>query len=92
MFGCITHLNATDVASFERVCHFHSPQSPTGGTSGLCFKKLNITTSNYKIIINRLDRKVPLFVLVNTLAKMSFSSINDRFYYLVEGDGELQTC
>ncbi|KAM3870575.1 otogelin-like protein [Diretmus argenteus] len=32
--------------------------SPTGGTSGLCFKKLNITTSAYRIIINRLDRKV----------------------------------
>uniref|UniRef100_A0A1A8UUL7 Otogelin-like n=1 Tax=Nothobranchius furzeri TaxID=105023 RepID=A0A1A8UUL7_NOTFU len=32
--------------------------SPTGGTSGLCFKKLNITTSNYRIIINRLDRTV----------------------------------
>ncbi|XP_008410626.1 otogelin-like protein isoform X1 [Poecilia reticulata] len=32
--------------------------SPTGGTSGLCFKKLNITTSNYRIIVNRLDRKV----------------------------------
>uniref|UniRef100_A0A665VLS6 Otogelin-like n=1 Tax=Echeneis naucrates TaxID=173247 RepID=A0A665VLS6_ECHNA len=32
--------------------------SPTGGTSGLCFKKLNITTSSYRIIINRLDRKV----------------------------------
>uniref|UniRef100_A0A3P8TBV5 Otogelin like n=1 Tax=Amphiprion percula TaxID=161767 RepID=A0A3P8TBV5_AMPPE len=28
------------------------------GTSGLCFKKLNITTSSYRIIINRLDRKV----------------------------------
>uniref|UniRef100_A0AAX7TJP8 Otogelin-like n=1 Tax=Astatotilapia calliptera TaxID=8154 RepID=A0AAX7TJP8_ASTCA len=28
------------------------------GTSGLCFKKLNITTSFYRIIINRLDRKV----------------------------------
>ncbi|KAF0041155.1 hypothetical protein F2P81_007053 [Scophthalmus maximus] len=35
-------------------------QSPTGGTSGLCFKKLNITTSSYKIIINRLDRKVTM--------------------------------
>uniref|UniRef100_A0A3P8UUH2 Otogelin like n=1 Tax=Cynoglossus semilaevis TaxID=244447 RepID=A0A3P8UUH2_CYNSE len=33
-------------------------QSPTGGTSGLCFKKLNITTSSYRIIINRLERKV----------------------------------
>ncbi|KAK1887791.1 Otogelin-like protein [Dissostichus eleginoides] len=32
--------------------------SPTGGTSGLCFKKLNITTSSYRIIINRLDRTV----------------------------------
>ncbi|XP_032379314.1 otogelin-like protein isoform X1 [Etheostoma spectabile] len=32
--------------------------SPTGGTSGLCFRKLNITTSSYRIIINRLDRKV----------------------------------
>ncbi|XP_068169533.1 otogelin-like protein isoform X4 [Antennarius striatus] len=32
--------------------------SPTGGTSGLCFKKLNISTSSYRIIINRLDRKV----------------------------------
>lgn len=37
-------------------------QSPTGGTSGLCFKKLNITTTSYRIIINRLDRKVNLFV------------------------------
>uniref|UniRef100_A0A3B4BJY3 Uncharacterized protein n=1 Tax=Periophthalmus magnuspinnatus TaxID=409849 RepID=A0A3B4BJY3_9GOBI len=32
-------------------------QGPTGA-SGLCFKKLNITTSSYRIIINRLDRKV----------------------------------
>ncbi|CAG13067.1 unnamed protein product, partial [Tetraodon nigroviridis] len=32
-------------------------QSPTGGTSGLCFKRLNITTAAYRIIINRLDRK-----------------------------------
>lgn len=39
----------------------HTPthaQSPSGGTSGLCLKKLNITTSSYRIIINRLDRKV----------------------------------
>uniref|UniRef100_A0A3B4UGN6 Otogelin like n=1 Tax=Seriola dumerili TaxID=41447 RepID=A0A3B4UGN6_SERDU len=35
-------------------------QNPTGGTSGLCFKKLNITTSSYRIIINRLDRKVTM--------------------------------
>ncbi|CAB1422352.1 unnamed protein product, partial [Pleuronectes platessa] len=32
--------------------------SSTGGTSGLCFKKLNITTSSHRIIINRLERKV----------------------------------
>nr|XP_029524896.1 otogelin-like protein [Oncorhynchus nerka] len=32
--------------------------NPSGGTSGLCFKKLNITTPSYRIIINRLDRKV----------------------------------
>ncbi|KAJ8003132.1 hypothetical protein DPEC_G00166200 [Dallia pectoralis] len=32
--------------------------SPSGGTSGLCFTKLNITTPSYRVIINRLDRKV----------------------------------
>ncbi|XP_051786791.1 otogelin-like protein [Erpetoichthys calabaricus] len=32
----------------------------TGGTSGLCFKKLNITTHSFKILINRLDRKVSI--------------------------------
>lgn len=40
--------------------HITPLQSPTGGTSGLCLKKLNITTSSYRIIINRLDRKVNL--------------------------------
>ncbi|XP_072566142.1 otogelin-like protein [Paramormyrops kingsleyae] len=30
----------------------------TGGTLGLCFKKLNITTHSYRIMINRLERKV----------------------------------
>lgn len=35
-------------------------QSPSGGTSGLCFKNLNITTPSYRIIINRLDRKVTI--------------------------------
>ncbi|PWA14289.1 hypothetical protein CCH79_00012260 [Gambusia affinis] len=45
--------------------------SPTGGTSGLCFKKLNITTSNYRIIINRLDRKVTLFTLSNARANVT---------------------
>ncbi|XP_077424251.1 otogelin-like protein isoform X1 [Vanacampus margaritifer] len=32
--------------------------SPTSGTSGLCLKKLNITTHSDRIVINRLDRKV----------------------------------
>lgn len=43
--------------------NFTALQSPTGGTSGLCFKKLNITTSSYRIIINRLDRKVNLCLI-----------------------------
>uniref|UniRef100_A0A8C5PZ85 Otogelin like n=1 Tax=Leptobrachium leishanense TaxID=445787 RepID=A0A8C5PZ85_9ANUR len=29
-----------------------------GGTSGLCFKKLNVTTADFEVLINRLDRKV----------------------------------
>ncbi|KAM8971994.1 otogelin-like protein [Pelodytes ibericus] len=29
-----------------------------GGTSGLCFKKLNVTTAKFEVLINRLDRKV----------------------------------
>ncbi|KAM4676018.1 otogelin-like protein [Discoglossus pictus] len=29
-----------------------------GGTSGLCFKKLNVTTANFQVLINRLERKV----------------------------------
>uniref|UniRef100_A0A8C9V6N9 Otogelin like n=1 Tax=Scleropages formosus TaxID=113540 RepID=A0A8C9V6N9_SCLFO len=35
------------------------------GTSGLCFKKLNITTHSYRIMINRLERKVTFPVLQN---------------------------
>ncbi|XP_041966488.1 otogelin-like protein isoform X2 [Alosa sapidissima] len=41
----------------ESVNYIRRP-TPTGGTSGLCFKKLNITTHSYRILINRLDRKV----------------------------------
>ncbi|XP_068132978.1 otogelin-like protein isoform X2 [Hyperolius riggenbachi] len=29
-----------------------------GGTSGLCFKKLNVTTASFQVLINRLDRRV----------------------------------
>ncbi|KAF7248533.1 Otogelin-like protein, partial [Varanus komodoensis] len=32
-------------------------QAPPGSASGLCFKKLNVTTSSYKVLINRLARK-----------------------------------
>lgn len=42
-------------------------KSLTGGTSGLCFKKLNITTSSYRIVINRLDRKVYVTNLLRRL-------------------------
>ncbi|XP_062991057.1 otogelin-like protein [Elgaria multicarinata webbii] len=32
--------------------------APSESASGLCFKKLNVTTSSYKVLINRLARKV----------------------------------
>ncbi|KAG8439516.1 hypothetical protein GDO86_005641, partial [Hymenochirus boettgeri] len=38
---------------------------PAGGTSGLCFKKLNVTTANFQVLINRLERKVE----VNTVSQ-----------------------
>uniref|UniRef100_A0A8C9TD73 Otogelin like n=1 Tax=Scleropages formosus TaxID=113540 RepID=A0A8C9TD73_SCLFO len=38
----------------------HIEKCPTSGTSGLCFKKLNITTHSYRIMINRLERKVSI--------------------------------
>ncbi|XP_026107197.1 LOW QUALITY PROTEIN: otogelin-like protein, partial [Carassius auratus] len=41
----------------ESVNYIRRP-TPSGGTSGLCFKKLNITTLSYRIMVNRLDRKV----------------------------------
>ncbi|XP_028823261.1 otogelin-like protein isoform X3 [Denticeps clupeoides] len=41
----------------ESVNYIRRP-TPSGGTSGLCFKKLNITTHSYKVMINRLERKV----------------------------------
>ncbi|CAG5958074.1 unnamed protein product, partial [Menidia menidia] len=56
--------------------------SPTGGTSGLCFKKLNITTSSYRIIINRLDRKVTVNYRP---AKLPFS----RHSFYVEDTGSM---
>ncbi|XP_051579938.1 otogelin-like protein [Myxocyprinus asiaticus] len=41
----------------ESVNYIRRP-TPSGGTSGLCFKKLNITTHSYRIMISRLERKV----------------------------------
>ncbi|XP_053575216.1 otogelin-like protein [Bombina bombina] len=38
-----------------------------GGTSGLCFKKLNVTTANFQVIINRLERKVEVNLVLQPL-------------------------
>lgn len=72
--------------------HTHT-QSPSGGTSGLCLKKLNITTSSYRIIINRLDRKVnPSLILPGDFASTLRQTKPSPFHCLSSGDGELQTC
>lgn len=75
--------------------NFTTPQSPTGGTSGLCFKKLNITTSSYRIIINRLDRKVNLCLIYCqefNLSHMNNTGVVCLCVHLFPGDSELQTC
>uniref|UniRef100_F7BDM2 Otogelin-like 2 n=1 Tax=Xenopus tropicalis TaxID=8364 RepID=F7BDM2_XENTR len=36
-------------------------------TSGLCFKKLNVTTANFQVLINRLERKVEVNSIVQPL-------------------------
>lgn len=57
-FCCIFFFKSSPTLSLSfSLTHTHT-QSPSGSTSGLCLKKLNITTSSYRIIINRLDRKV----------------------------------
>ncbi|XP_044133164.1 LOW QUALITY PROTEIN: otogelin-like protein [Bufo gargarizans] len=38
-----------------------------GGTSGLCFKKLNVTTANLQVLINRLDRRVEVNSILQPL-------------------------
>lgn len=69
-----------------------TPQSPSGGTSGLCLKKLNITTSSYRIIINRLDRKVnPSLIACESSFHLQDSTVPVH-NCLSTGDGELQTC
>uniref|UniRef100_A0A8D0GHF9 Otogelin like n=1 Tax=Sphenodon punctatus TaxID=8508 RepID=A0A8D0GHF9_SPHPU len=50
----------------------HIEKCPTnqvlpGGTSGVCFKKLNVTTPSYKVLINRLARKVVVDSVVQPL-------------------------
>uniref|UniRef100_A0A8C8BHN8 Otogelin like n=1 Tax=Otus sunia TaxID=257818 RepID=A0A8C8BHN8_9STRI len=40
---------------------------PPANTSGLCFKKLNITTRTYKLLINRLARKVVVDSVIQSL-------------------------
>ncbi|GCC22474.1 hypothetical protein chiPu_0000862 [Chiloscyllium punctatum] len=54
----------------------HIEQCPTrevpGGNSGLCFKKLNITSRNYKVLIDRLER----LTTVNTRpARLPFTKL-----------------
>ncbi|XP_035381341.1 otogelin-like protein [Electrophorus electricus] len=56
----------------ESVNYIRRP-TPTGGTSGLCFKKLNITTHAYRIVINRLDRKVSVNQIT---ARLPFTRLN----------------
>uniref|UniRef100_A0A7M4E6M8 Otogelin like n=1 Tax=Crocodylus porosus TaxID=8502 RepID=A0A7M4E6M8_CROPO len=46
--------------------HF-SYKVPPGGTSGLCFKKLNVTTLTYKVLIDRLARKVMVDSVIQPL-------------------------
>ncbi|KAM9311608.1 otogelin-like protein [Gastrophryne carolinensis] len=38
-----------------------------GGTSGLCFKKLNVTTAKFQVLINRLDRRVEVNSILQPL-------------------------
>ncbi|XP_074758903.1 otogelin-like protein isoform X7 [Athene noctua] len=40
---------------------------PPANTSGLCFKKLNVTTRTYKLLINRLARKVVVDSVIQSL-------------------------
>uniref|UniRef100_A0A8C6NFF3 Uncharacterized protein n=1 Tax=Melopsittacus undulatus TaxID=13146 RepID=A0A8C6NFF3_MELUD len=40
---------------------------PPASTSGLCFKKLNVTTGTYQLLINRLARKVVVNSLIQSL-------------------------
>uniref|UniRef100_A0A8C1ZBR3 Otogelin-like n=1 Tax=Cyprinus carpio TaxID=7962 RepID=A0A8C1ZBR3_CYPCA len=51
----LVHLPREKIVGHIEKCP--TSETPSGGTSGLCFKKLNITTQSYRIMVNRLDRK-----------------------------------
>uniref|UniRef100_A0A452H9E6 Uncharacterized protein n=1 Tax=Gopherus agassizii TaxID=38772 RepID=A0A452H9E6_9SAUR len=56
----------------EEIIVAHIEKCPTnqvspGGTSGLCFKKLNVTTLTNKVLINRLARKVVVDSVIQPL-------------------------
>ncbi|NXG94808.1 OTOGL protein, partial [Stercorarius parasiticus] len=61
-------------ANQVRFLHFHNNCNcflnfcvPPASTSGLCFKKLNVTTRTYKLLINRLARKVIVDSVIQSL-------------------------
>uniref|UniRef100_A0A673K063 Otogelin-like protein n=1 Tax=Sinocyclocheilus rhinocerous TaxID=307959 RepID=A0A673K063_9TELE len=56
----VGHIEKCPTSEVNPCYHFTMKKctTPSGGTSGLCFKKLNITTQSYRIMVNRLDRKV----------------------------------
>ncbi|KAM6424642.1 otogelin-like protein [Rhynochetos jubatus] len=58
---------------------------PPASTSGLCFKKLNVTTRTYKLLINRLARKVVVDAVIQSLpfAKEGLSIQDTGAMYVV---------
>uniref|UniRef100_A0A4W4G8U5 Otogelin-like n=1 Tax=Electrophorus electricus TaxID=8005 RepID=A0A4W4G8U5_ELEEL len=67
----LVHLPRENIVGHIEKCP--TSETPTGGTSGLCFKKLNITTHAYRIVINRLDRKVSVNQIT---ARLPFTRLN----------------
>lgn len=53
-----------------------------GRISGLCFKKLNVTTSIHKILINRVVRKVRKYIKISHRIKVGnhFHRVRDSMY------------
>uniref|UniRef100_A0AAR2L9B6 Otogelin-like n=1 Tax=Pygocentrus nattereri TaxID=42514 RepID=A0AAR2L9B6_PYGNA len=67
----LVHLPRENIVGHIEKCP--TSETPTGGTSGLCFKKLNITTHAYRIMINRFDRKVSVNQIT---ARLPFTRLN----------------